>query len=80
MAALELAETLRAAGVAATADLSGRSVKAGLKRAHKAGTRFVVLLGDDELAAGQATLRDLVAGDQVTLGRQELAARIEEAS
>ena len=78
-AALELAEQLRAAGVAATADLAGRSVKAGLKRADKAGARFVVLLGDDELAAGQATLKDLVAGDQTTLGREELAARIEEA-
>jgi histidyl-tRNA synthetase len=80
MAALELAELLRAAGVAATADLSGRSVRAGLKRADRAGTRFVVLLGDDELAAGQATLRDLGAGDQTTLGRDLLAARIKESS
>jgi histidyl-tRNA synthetase len=80
MAALELAELLRGAGVAATADLEGRSVRAGLKRADRAGTRFVVLLGDDELAAGRATLRDLVAGDQTTLGRDELAARIKESS
>ncbi len=80
MAALELAELLRAAGVAAIADLSGRSVRAGLKRADRSGTRFVVLLGDDELAAGQATLRDLAAGDQTTLGRGELAARIKESS
>jgi len=80
MAALELAEMLRAAGVAATADLSGRSVRAGLKRADRSGTRFVVLLGDDEVAAGQATLRDLAAGDQSTVGRDELAARIKESS
>jgi histidyl-tRNA synthetase len=80
MAALELAEQLRAAGLAATADLSGRSVKAGLKRADRSGARFVVLLGDEEVAAGQATLKDLRAGDQTTLGRDQLAARIEEAS
>ena len=80
MAALELAELLRAAGVAATADLSGRSVRAGLKRADRAGTRFVVLLGDDELAAGQAMLRDLAAGDQSTVERDELATRIKESS
>ena len=80
MAALELAELLRGAGVAAVADLGGRSVRAGLKRANRAGTRFVVLLGEDELAAGEATLRDLAAGDQTTLGRGELAARIKELS
>ncbi len=80
LAALELAELLRGAGVAATADLGGRSVRAALKRADRSGTRFVVLLGDDELAAGQATLRDLAAGDQTTLGRDQLAARIKEAS
>ncbi len=79
MAVLELAEQLRAAGVAATADLSGRSVKAALKRADKSGVRFVVLLGDDELAAGQVTLKDLSAGDQVTLARDRLAARLGEA-
>ena len=78
MAALELAELLRGSGLAATADLSGRSVKAGLKRAHKSGVRLVVLLGEDELAAGQATLRDLAAGDQLTVARDELAARISE--
>ena len=80
MAALELAERLRSAGLAATADLSGRSVRAGLKRADRSGTRFVVLLGDDEMAAGQATLRDLAAGNQTTVGRDELAARIKESS
>ena len=80
MAALELAELLRGAGVAATADLSGRSVRAGLKRADRSGARFVVLLGDEELAAGKATLRDLAAGDQTTLGRDQIAARIKESS
>ncbi len=80
MAALELTESLRAAGVAATAELGGRSVKAGLKRADKSGARFVVLLGDDELAANQATLKDLATGAQTTVGRDELAARIAEAS
>ncbi len=80
MAAIELAEQLRAAGLAATADLSGRSVKAGLKRADRSGARFVVLLGDEEMAAGQATLKDLAAGDQSTVGRDQLAARIQEAS
>ncbi|MFQ5350966.1 MAG: His/Gly/Thr/Pro-type tRNA ligase C-terminal domain-containing protein [Thermoanaerobaculia bacterium] len=80
MAALELAELLRGAGVAATADLSGRSVRAGLKRADRSGARFVVLLGEEELTAGRVTLRDLAAGDQMTVGRDELAARIQEAS
>jgi histidyl-tRNA synthetase len=80
MAALEMAELLRGAGVAAIADLSGRTVRAALKRAHRAGTRFVVLLGDDEMSAGRATLRDLLAGEQTTVGREELAGRIKESA
>ncbi len=77
LAALELAEELRAAGTAATAELGGRSMRAALKRADRDGVRWVVLLGDDELAAGTVTLRDLARGEQTTLPRAELAARLE---
>jgi histidyl-tRNA synthetase len=40
----------------------------------------VVLLGDDEMSAGRATLRDLLAGEQTTVGREELAGRIKESA
>ncbi len=74
--ALAVAEELRDAGLAAVAELGGRSVKAALKRAAKAGTRWVALLGADELAAGTVTLRDLAEGSQESCPRSELPARL----
>ena len=36
-------------------------MKSQLKRADKDGARFVVILGEDELAAGQVTIKDMAA-------------------
>jgi histidyl-tRNA synthetase len=38
---------------------SGSGLKAQLKRADKSGARFALILGDDELATGRASLKDL---------------------
>jgi histidyl-tRNA synthetase len=75
---LGLAEELRCEGLAVVSELGGRSVKAALKRADKAGARWVVLLGEEELAAGEVTLRDLAAGEQERLIRSRVAAAIKE--
>lgn len=77
-ALLGLAENLRAEGVAVVSELSGRSVKAALKRADKDGARWVLLVGDDELASGEVTLRDLRAGEQKLLDRDTAIAAIKE--
>ncbi len=69
--ALDLAEALRARGVAAVPELSSRSLKAALKRADRLGSRFVLILGDDELAAGEVTVKDLRSGEQRRLPRPE---------
>jgi histidyl-tRNA synthetase len=58
-----LARALRA--VAPTVvDRTGRSLKAQLRGADRTGARVVVLLGDDELARGEAQVRDLGQGTQ----------------
>jgi len=77
-ALLGLAETLRGEGLAVVSELGGRSVKAALKRADKSGARWVVLVGDDELAAGEVTLRDLQAGEQERLPKDAAIAAIKE--
>jgi histidyl-tRNA synthetase len=64
---LTLAERLRGAGIATVAELGGRSLKAAFKQAERLGCRHVVLLGADEIAAGQATLKDLERRDQERL-------------
>jgi histidyl-tRNA synthetase len=76
--ALELAERLRAAGLAVSAELSGRSVKSALKKANRSGARLAILIGEEELRAGLVTLRDLEAGDQFTVPRADVVARVEE--
>ena len=59
MPALALLKALRDAGVRADADYMGRSLKAQFKYADKCGARLVAVLGEDELARGMVTLRDM---------------------
>lgn len=75
--ALRLLAELRAAGIAAEQGWRG-SMKKRMERAGKSGARFALLLGDDELAAGQVTLRDLSDGAQRTLDRNMAVAAIRE--
>jgi histidyl-tRNA synthetase len=62
--ALKLVMELRAAGVAVEKDYMGRSLKAQFKFADKKGARFLVILGEEEIAAGQATVRYMARGEQ----------------
>ena len=70
--ALAVAEELRAAGVPAIAELASRSAKTALKRADRLGARLVVLLGDDEQAAGEVTIKNLASGEQRRAPRSEV--------
>jgi histidyl-tRNA synthetase len=67
-----VAEELRAAGVPAIAELASRSAKAALKRADRLGARLVILIGDDEQAAGEVTLKNLASGEQRRAPRSEV--------
>lgn len=61
--AFALAEDLREAGFTVLADRSG-NMKKRLNRANKAEARFAVIVGDNELEAGNVTLKDLDSGEQ----------------
>jgi histidyl-tRNA synthetase len=74
--AVAFAEELRQAGVAATAELAGRSLGAAMKRADRSGARWAALLGDDEVAAGEVTVKDLGGGSQERLPRSAAVARL----
>jgi histidyl-tRNA synthetase len=63
MQALVLADRLRRAGYAVELGYSGNLGKR-LKRANKLNARAAVILGEDELAKGIATVRDLDTGAQ----------------
>ncbi len=74
--ALVLVGQLRAAGL--RADLEHRTVgmKAQMKRADKLGARFVVALGDDELASGQVKLKEMATGDETPCALDTIAAAV----
>lgn len=80
LAAMELAEELRASGIAAVVDFGGDRMKAALKRADRSGARYALLLGEDELETGAVTCRDLAAGEQKLVPRGEIAAYLTELS
>lgn len=60
--AFEIVTNMRAEGFAAECDLMGRSVKAQMKYADKIGAKFSVVLGDNELEAGKAILKNMADG------------------
>lgn len=62
--AFKLLHDLRAAGLTADMDFMGRGLKAQMKYANKFETRFVLILGDEELGRGIAVVRDMKAAVQ----------------
>jgi len=62
--AVRLAHQLRAAGIGTLLAFGNRSLKAQLKSADRAGVRFVLILGDEELAAGTVGVREMATGQQ----------------
>lgn len=59
LAALQLTQAYRDAGVHAEMDHTGRSLKAQFKHADKLGTPYVVIVGGDELARGSVRIRNM---------------------
>jgi histidyl-tRNA synthetase len=78
LARLRVVTELRAAGVAARAELGRRKLGKQLEAAARDGAHFAVILGD-ELAAGDVGLRDLPAGTQKLVALADLPREIERA-
>jgi histidyl-tRNA synthetase len=69
---LALASELRGAGIATEVVLEGGKLGKQFKYADRAGIRFVVVLGEDELAKGVVTVKDMRRQDQFEVSRAEL--------
>jgi histidyl-tRNA synthetase len=69
---LAVASELRAAGIATEVVLEGGKLGKQFKYADRAGIRFVIVLGEDELAKGVVTVKDLRREDQFEVARSEL--------
>jgi histidyl-tRNA synthetase len=75
---LQLAESIRTAapGLKIETDLGGGSFKAQFKRADKSGAHVALVLGDDEVARGEASVKPLRGGEQTTVSFDALAAHL----
>ncbi len=73
-AALSVTQDLRRRGLRAGVDLERRSLKGQLRQANRDGYRFAVILGSEELARRRAAVKDLLSGEQVEVGLEELGA------
>ena len=65
--AIQLAGALREEGLSADLDYGGRGLRAQFKQADRAGASYAVILGEDELAQGVATVRDMASGEERTV-------------
>ena len=73
---LALASQLRQGGINTEAVLDGGKLGKQLRYADRAGIRFVALLGEQEVADGTVTIKDLRRQDQFTVARAEVVSAL----
>jgi len=77
-AAWLLLRELRQAGLRAQMELEARGVRAQMKRADRLAARVTLVVGGDELARGEVTLRDMATGEQRAVAREAVVAAVRE--
>lgn len=75
VAAVQLAAQLRHAGIGARVTFSRtrRSMKSQMREAGRHNARWVIIIGDDELAQGKVTVKLMDGGQQHSVDRESLA-------
>ena len=72
-AAIAIAQSLRAQGVRTQVYGEQKKFKQKMTYANKLGVPYIVLLGDDEIAANVCSVKDMRTGEQVTVTPAEAA-------
>ena len=67
--ALSLLRDLRRSGLEAHMEYEGRSIKSQMKRADRLQAAFALILGDDELASGAVSVKNMASGEQARVPR-----------
>ncbi|MBR0308131.1 MAG: histidine--tRNA ligase [Mogibacterium sp.] len=68
-----LLHELRSAGIRAEMDTRERNLKGQMKYANKLGAEYTVVIGDDEVASGELTLKNMETSEQTKVRREDLA-------
>ena len=66
-------QELRAAGLQVALDLKGRSLKAQMREANRQNAPYTLIIGDNELEAEEATVKEMESGEQVDVPFDDLA-------
>jgi len=74
--AIAFATALRSKGIRTQVYGENKKFKAKMGYADKLGIPYVVFLGEDEIAAGKVTVKDMCSGEQETLSARAAAERI----
>jgi len=74
--ALSLAGELRRAGLVAISSSGDRGLKSQLKHADSSGARYAVIIGDDEVQAGQVVVRNMEVGEQESIPRDDAVSHL----
>jgi histidyl-tRNA synthetase len=69
-----MARDFRRAGI--SVELVEGKLKRVMELANKLGARFTLIIGENEMAADRYALKDMSTGDQQSLTRDEIAARL----
>ncbi|MFQ5881458.1 MAG: histidine--tRNA ligase [Candidatus Methylomirabilales bacterium] len=73
---LPIVQELRRKGLRAFLDMEGRSLKSQMRLAHKERYRYTLILGEEELKAGVATVRDMTQGSQEQVPLRKVVDRL----
>ncbi len=74
--ASQIASDVRGNGMHAQFDIVGRSVKAQMKYANKIGAAYTVVLGDSEIEAGVAKVKNMADGSETEMNIDDIAEEI----
>ncbi|MGI5228308.1 histidine--tRNA ligase [Actinoallomurus sp. CA-142502] len=73
-----LVAALRRAGIAADMSYDGKKLKGAMRGADRSGAAYAVILGERDIAAGSAQVKDLASGDQVAVPLDEIVTTLKE--
>ena len=71
--ALQLLHELRGKGIRADMDTRERNLKGQMKYANKLGAQYTAVIGGDEVASGEITLKNMSTSEQTKVNRGDLA-------
>jgi histidyl-tRNA synthetase len=74
--AFRVARALRQAGFAIALEFEERKMKKAMAQASQSRARYALIIGEDEVASGRYSLKDLASGQQESLALEAVAAKL----